>query len=66
MKVYRATVVVAIESFYGNLLYDLQQFNTVAAHLEALANQMYVGVQEKVSCVFSEINNYHRDRKSVV
>jgi len=61
MKVYQAKVVKEINDFYGELLYELQQFSNIVDHLEALANRMYEGVKTGVECIFTEINNYHKD-----
>ena len=61
MKIYKHQTVLELEEFYGALLFDIQRFNTIEAHLAALALRMLEGIKSREACVFKQINNYHKD-----
>jgi len=61
MEVYKSKEILALESFYGTLLYAYNSYTTIYKHLDALAARMWEGVQQKELIVFKEINNYHTD-----
>ena len=61
MPSYIAPVVQEIIQFYGPLLYEIQKFPNIPAHLAALADKMWTGVQSNQTVVYAEINNYHPD-----
>ncbi len=61
MKVYKPNIVQDLESFYGPLLYNYEQYPNVVDHLAQLALRMWEGVQVGYPAIFSEINNYHKN-----
>ncbi|MHA7058152.1 hypothetical protein ACWGOQ_0013100 [Aquimarina sp. M1] len=50
-----------LASFYGDLLYQTDQYPSIKDHLYKLANRMLQGLEENHSFIFEEINNYHPD-----
>ncbi|WP_299214069.1 hypothetical protein [uncultured Aquimarina sp.] len=48
-------------SFYGNLLYQTDQYSLIKTHLSKIADRMLEGVQDNQDFIFREINNYHID-----
>ena len=50
-----------LASFYGNLLYQTDQYPLIKIHLTKIADRMLQGVQENKDYVLQEINNYHSD-----
>ncbi len=58
-KIFIAESVRLVEAFYGDLLYNFDQFESIKDHLEALASRMWEGVQEKHEGILNEISNYH-------
>ncbi|NAS12714.1 hypothetical protein [Poritiphilus flavus] len=58
-KIYIPESVRAVSDFYGDLLYDIDQFENIKDHLEAIAARMWEGVQQKHDGVLNEISNYH-------
>ncbi len=57
--IYKAKVVTELQKWYGTLLTNMTQFNTIADHLSALSERLFEGVQQNNAVVFSEINNYN-------
>ncbi|MEM7380392.1 MAG: hypothetical protein AAF361_04245 [Bacteroidota bacterium] len=58
-KIFIPKSVSLVEAFYGDLLYDFDQFESIKDHLEALASRMWEGVQQKHKGILNEISNYH-------
>ncbi|MBW1297582.1 hypothetical protein [Aquimarina litoralis] len=48
-----------IQSFYGPLLNQFDQYPLIRIHLSQIADRMFEGVSQKKDIVFKEINNYH-------
>ncbi|WP_298544101.1 hypothetical protein [uncultured Aquimarina sp.] len=48
-------------SFYGNLLYQTDQYSLIKTHLSKIADRMLEGIQNNQDFIFREINNYHID-----
>ena len=61
MAVYRHKLIGELREFYGPLLRQQANFASVHHHLEALANRMWEGVQDKNVAIYSEIANYHKE-----
>ncbi len=59
MKIYRPPIVQELEAHYGELLFRIDQFPSIKAHLSALAHRMWEGLQAHQTSIFKEINNYH-------
>jgi len=59
MNVYKPNIVRELESFYGDLLFRIDQYPTIKDHLAALAQRMWEGVRSGNKSVFKEISNYH-------
>ena len=57
--VFRPTIVSELVEFYGGILYAYEQYPNIKDHLEAIALKHFEGVQQKVNCVFVEMNNYN-------
>ena len=61
MKVYVAQIVRELRHFYADYIYELETYQNVYAHLEAIVNHMYYGVRQNLPCIKKEISNYHKD-----
>ena len=61
MKLHIPDHVQHLKEFYGALLYNLEAFPNITAHLAALAQRMHEGVKRKEQFILQEISNYHKD-----
>jgi len=61
MDVYVPEVVNELKEFYKDLLVDLKSYSTVHEHLSAIAMRMHEGTKQNISCIKTEISNYHID-----
>ncbi len=50
-----------LTSFYGDLLYQTDQYRLIKTHLSKIVDRMLEGLAENHSFIFKEINNYHPD-----
>ncbi|MFD2565405.1 hypothetical protein [Aquimarina rubra] len=50
-----------LTSFYGNLLYQTDQYPLIKDHLSIIAERMWEGIRANHDFIFQEINNYHPD-----
>lgn len=60
MDLYIASLVHELKVFYGDLLYDIEEYPNIQSHLSALAQRMYEGVQQNHPFIISEISNYNK------
>ena len=58
-QIFRPTIVTELVEFYGDLLYAYEHYPSIKDHLEAIALKHFEGLQQKVNCVFVEMNNYN-------
>ena len=61
MEVFIPEIVGSIRKFYGAVLTDRGEYLHIGAHLTAISQRMWEGVQQGNETVFKEIANYHRD-----
>ncbi len=59
MTVYQHPAVRDLLDYYGDLLYRIDDFPEVQAHLSALADRLWAGLQAGHPALFHEISNYH-------
>ncbi len=59
MELYIHPTLKALDLFYGELLYDIEAYTSVAEHLSAIAQRMHIGVRTEYPAIASEINNYY-------
>ncbi|WP_299437654.1 hypothetical protein [uncultured Aquimarina sp.] len=50
-----------LTSFYGNLLYQTDQYPMIKTHLTKIADRMLEGAHNNLNFILQEINNYHPD-----
>lgn len=60
MNIYKPQIVIALEEFYGDLLFAFDKFPNLVDHLAALANRLYEGIEAKHEPLYKELNNYHK------
>jgi len=60
MKIYQASIVNSLISFYGDLLYP-DSDNSIYEHLNLLSIKMFEGLWQKEECLYTQINNYNPD-----
>ncbi|WP_378176899.1 hypothetical protein [Aquimarina sp. SS2-1] len=48
-----------LTSFYGDLLYQTDQYPLIKDHLSKFTERMLIGIKENHDFIFQEINNYH-------
>lgn len=61
MKIYRHPHLIELIRFYGDLLRHPESYTSIKDHLTALADRLFIGVQQNERIVFTEINNYNPD-----
>lgn len=61
MDIFIPEIVGRIQDFYGPVLTGRAEYANIAAHLRALSERMWEGVQHGNETVLKEIANYHRD-----
>ncbi|MDH7444392.1 hypothetical protein [Aquimarina sp. 2201CG14-23] len=50
-----------LTSFYGDLLFQTNQYPLIKLHLSKIADRMLDGIKENRDFIFEEVNNYHSD-----
>ena len=59
MEVYKPLIVKELESHYGSVLTDIQNYPNIRSHLQAIAQKMWEGLQSNHPAILREISNYH-------
>lgn len=58
MEIYRAPVVKSLRSYYGDILIP-NDSRSIYSNLEMLSDMLHQGLQKKVDCLYTQINNHH-------
>lgn len=59
VEIYQHDIVKAIREYYGNLLFEYSDEDTIRGRLEKLAIHLWKAYEEDHQVVLNEINNYH-------
>jgi len=60
MSIYKPSVVIELEEFYGDLLFATDKYPNLVNHLASLSHRLFEGIQVKHDPLYVELNNYHK------